>query len=197
VGTATLRWMKEETTPKGRILFETSKAWIYDDAEMAGYLAHHSNRELIGGPSPKKFFAGFWDGWIFGKPIAKIPVDQFRDYLRRYNIGWIVAHSHETKGYLANIPGVSRTATAGPVTYYAVDQPLSFILEGDAASVRRDNRRLFVRFAGSHGGDAILKYHYAPSLKAHNAQLSPARVGDDPQPFIRVRSAETEVVIGD
>jgi len=34
-----------------------------------------------------------WDGWAFGAPLATIPHHRFREYLRLFNVGWIVAHS--------------------------------------------------------------------------------------------------------
>ena len=69
---ALLQWLREHTNDGGRVLFETSLARIHDGAHIAGLLARFSGREFIGGPYPYMFFAGFWDGHVFGKPIKEI-----------------------------------------------------------------------------------------------------------------------------
>src|SRR5262249_42088846 len=69
-------WLANSPTQDGRVLFETSKARIYDGSRMAGYYAYESGLEFIGGPYPYLYFAGFWDGYLFDKPINSIDHNQ-------------------------------------------------------------------------------------------------------------------------
>src|SRR4029077_7350989 len=95
-----LRWLRDDTKPEGRVLFEESPGRIYDGARIAGYLAYKSGREFIGGPYPFRHFAAFWDNWLFDRPISQLSPEQLDGLLRRYNIGWAIVHSPSAKALL-------------------------------------------------------------------------------------------------
>ena len=125
-----LSWLEHRTTDDSRILFETSKARIHDGGHMAGYYAYTSQREFIGGPYPFMHFAGFWDGWLFGRPITEISHSDFLKYMKLYNIGWVVVHSDESKRYLKNIAGVVPLEGFKELQTYKIERVHSYFLYG-------------------------------------------------------------------
>jgi len=187
-GERTLTWLKENTSPSGRVLFEQSLGRIHDGAHLAGYLASQSRREFIGGPYPFFFFASAWDGWAFGDRIAAIPRDRFRAYLRLYNIGWIVVHSRETMQYLDTAAGVRPVGKIGQLQAYKVDQDLTYFLEGSGTIDATSANRIVVTIDKPGNDGVTLKYHYVPGLKANDgSEIRPVFMMDDPRPFIKIK----------
>jgi hypothetical protein len=180
-----LDWLKHNTSEQGRVLFETSEARIHDGAHMAGYYAHESRREFIGGPYPFANFAGFWDATAFGKPIEQISQPTFSQYLDLYNVGWILVHSPVAKHYLDNIPGVVPVASYGELKAYRYEHPLTYFLVGSGQVVeQRTNSVVLDNVAGS---EIVLKFHRVPGLKSDPpATILPVKLMDDPNPFIRI-----------
>ncbi|MGZ8215943.1 hypothetical protein [Methylomagnum sp.] len=191
-------WLNTHTNKQGRVLFETSLGRIHDGAHLAGLLAKTGDREFIGGPYPYLFFAGFWDGHAFGKPIEAIPRTQFAAYLKLYNIGWIAAHSPASKRYLAGQPGLELGLQSGAVQTYVVEQPLSYFLEGEGSVTASATNRLVIRSPHGAGQPLVLKYHYMPGMISKDGSvIAPVFLEDDPQPFIRIipNSYETELAM--
>jgi hypothetical protein len=178
-------WLERETSAEGRVFFETSKGRIYDGARMAGYYAYTSDREFIGGPYPFMFFAGFWDEWAFGRPLAQIAPEEFVKYLDLYNIGWVVAHSDITKQYLEKLPGVTICDEFKHVRAYKIEKPLSYFVEGNGRIRERGHNNLVI---SELSGDSVtLKYHFFEGMKSNpEAKLVPIKMMDDPVPFIKI-----------
>ena len=179
------------------MLFETSLARIHDGAHIAGLLARLSGREFIGGPYPYMFFAGFWDGHVFGKPIKEIDGAKFQSYLDLYNVGWVAAHSPESLRYLRALPFLREVTQIGAVHIYTVDRPLSYFLAGKGSINARVKNRVFVLQDLMRGSPIVLKYHYVKGLHAiDESPLTPVYLADDPQPFIKIvpRMESVEVV---
>lgn len=182
-----LRWLANNTDNTGRVLFETSLGRVHDRAHIAGLLAEKSVREFIGGPYPYAFFAGFWDGFVFGKPIDTIPPAHFLEYLDLYNVRWILAHSSAARRYLSRLESVRADETIGPVQAFTVMQAPSFFLEGEGKILERETNRLVLRTVGEPGQAVTLKYHWVPGLKARDGSAVEGVYRlDDPQPFVRV-----------
>jgi len=180
-----LNWLERDTSEQGRVLFETSEARIHDGAHMAGYYAHESRREFIGGPYPFANFAGFWDATAFGKPIEQISQPTFSRYLDVYNVGWILVHSTAAKRYLDNMPGVVPVAGYRELKAYRYERPLTYFLVGDGqVAEQRTNNLVLDNVAGS---EIVIKFHYVPGIKSdpHTTILA-IRLMDDPNPFIRI-----------
>ena len=178
-------WLAENTTPEGRVMFETSRARIHDRAHMAGYYAITSRREFIGGPYPLMFFASYWDGFAFGKPLDLTSVDEFRRLLEIYNIGWIVAHSAKSRQYLSSVPGVVPAGEYDDLSTYRVQQPLSFFIAGSGRIEERGINRVVV--ADLKDAEVIIKYHYVAGLTADPpARIEQYRLPGIPQPFVRL-----------
>lgn len=187
-------WLKENTTDAGRVLFETSKGRIYDGARMAGFYAYSVDREFIGGPYPFMHFAGFWDGWLFDRPIAQIGAPRFRQYATLYNIGWVVVHSEESKRYFDAIPWAIRAAQFRKLTCYRLTGPLSFFLEGRGNVKARGHNQL--RLSDISGSAVVLKYHYVPGLSSDVlTRITPVYYLDDPNPFIKLSNPPKDLTL--
>jgi hypothetical protein len=189
-----LSWLKTYTTPDSRVLFESSGGRIHDNAHMAGYYALTADREFIGGPYPYMHFAGFWDGFLFGRSIEAMSREEFARYLNLYNIGSIIVFSEESKRFLDRQPGIIRRETFGPIQTYQVDGPPSFFLAGSGTLVARSFNRL--EFARLSGSEIILKYHYVPGLQSDPpADIKPVSVPGDPVPFIGILNPQPHLVL--
>lgn len=180
-------WVVRRSSPDARVLFETSLGRVEDDAHMAGYYARYTHREFIGGPYPYMYFAGFWDGFLFGKPIGTIPFAKMAKYLSLYNVGAIIVYSDAAKHYFDAIPGVAVDAERGRLKAYRVAIQPSFFLAGSGHVVTRGGSALVVTDAV--GPEVILKYHFVPGMVSEPpSQLDGVHVLDDPVPFVRVRN---------
>ena len=196
-GRAVLAWLRDRTTPEGRVLFETSLARVHDGGHIVGYLATQAHREFIGGPY-NNFFAGTRDGWMFGRSIDTIEPKDFLAYLSLYNIGWLVVHSDATKTYLHRFKDViePQSSFEGLETF-VVHQPLDYVAEGHGRVRSVDYGRIVVERLDATDAPLVLKYHYAPGMRALDGSVvEPQAMLDDPVPFIRVtpRNAIVELV---
>lgn len=191
-----LQWIKDHTSKGGRILFETSLARVHDGAHIAGLLAYLSDREFIGGPYPYLFFAGFWDGHVFGKSIQTIDQAMFQRYLETYNVGWVMAHSSESVAYFNRLPILKFLTKIGPVYVYRVDRSLNYFLDG-RGDVEVHDRALVVHVP-EVGKPIVLSYHYIPKLNADDGSvITPVYIADDPQPFIKIVPKSNTVALCD
>jgi hypothetical protein len=180
-----VNWLEKETTPDARVLFETSKARFHDGAHMAGYYAYTAQREFIGGPYPFTNFAGFWDGFVFGKPLSQIPQQAFAQYLDTYNIGWMLVHSGESKTYLDQMPGVVPVAAYKGLKAYRCERRSSYFLRGSGRVDEQAINRIVL--SDLDGSEIVIKFHYVPGLRSDPpADIVPIKLMDDPNPFIRI-----------
>jgi hypothetical protein len=189
-----MNWLANSPTQAGRVLFETSKARIYDGSRMAGYYAYQSGLEFVGGPYPYLYFAGFWDGYLFDKPINSIDHDQFEKYLNLYNIGWILVHSDESKKYFDNYPGAVVTGTFQQLKGYRLERPLTYFAEGTGRVERREHNKLVL--SDVSGPDAVIKYHFVDGLRSDPpTTLLPVKMLDDPTPFVKIVNSPRNIQI--
>lgn len=180
-----IEWLRNNTTRDGRILFETSQARVHDQAHMAGYYAYSADREFIGGPYPFWHFAGFWDGWLFGKPIEAISHMQLKEYFSLYNISAIIAHSHRSKSYLDSVPGIEVAENHGQFRAYKIAQPLTYFLKGRGTVEARGHNYLILNEL--RGPLVLLKYHYIPGMRSDPpALLQGVTLMDDPNQFVQI-----------
>lgn len=181
---AMLDWINVRTAQDGRILFETSLGRVHDKGHIVGYLAMKTEREFVGGPYTSNQFAGFHDGWLFGGAIERINASRLADYLRLYNIGWVMAHSEISKRYFDAIPYLRRDVLVGPVQTYVFEESRSYFIEGSGKVLDRKPNRIVIE-ANELGKQLILKYHYVNGIKASDgSMIRPVYFYDDPQPFI-------------
>ncbi|MCM8594548.1 hypothetical protein [Accumulibacter sp.] len=179
-------WLAENTSPDGRILFETSMARVHGGAHVAGILAKQIGREFIGSPYPYSLpDVSFWDGHGFGGKIDGLSEERFLAGLERYNVGWIVAHSAPLKRLLSRIPIVEPVAQYEGIEVYRVRRSLSYVAEGAARIESREFNRVVVSDAA--GERVTLRYNWVPGLATEPpAQVVPAADGSGFRPLVTV-----------
>lgn len=189
-----LGFLRNHTDTERRILFETSHARVYDGGHAAGFLALKSGREFIGGPYVQQHFSGFWDHFLFGRDIESISMKEMREYLERYNIGWIVVHSDRSKRYFTQLPGAMLADEGEGISIYRTDVEGNYFFKGTGKIVERGFNRLVLD--DLQGDDVLLKYHYIPGLVSDPpVAIEPAWIGDDPNPFVRLLHPPVRVVL--
>jgi hypothetical protein len=182
-----LDWLARLTTPDARVLFETSHARIHDGGHMAGYYAVTAGRELIGGPYPYVYFAGFWDGYLFGRPIELLTGAEFAEYARLYNIGWALVHSERSKAFFRGLPEATLLASYRSIALFSIARPQSYFLEGKGRVTERGFNRLVFDGVEPQGGSVVLAYQYIPGLKTDpEARVEPTMREGVPLPFIKI-----------
>jgi hypothetical protein len=133
------------------------------------------------------FKAGAWDGVLFGVPVTTLSTERFIRYLELYNVGWIVAHSSETRHFVKRMPFVSEQQSIGSVSIYKVEQPLNYFEVGSGSIETRHFDRIVL--SGLRGNEVILKYHFSEKLVADPPlRLEAVRLDPDLPPFIRLVS---------
>ena len=181
-------WISANTTPDGRILFETSLARIHGGGHVAGLIALQTDREFMGAGYPYSLPAvSFWDRVAFGRPIQQLSTAELAQGLDLYNVGWVIAHTPQLQKAMEALPSASAAAQFGTVRIYKIDRPLSFIAEGEGRIASRGFNQIHVSGAG--GVSVILKYHWLPGLVASPAaSIEPVQLAPGFPPFIRVRN---------
>jgi hypothetical protein len=189
-----LEALAKNTDKSARILFETSLGRIHDQGHLAGYYAYTGNREFIGGPYPYTHFSGFWDGFVFGSPINDIPTARFLDYLKLYNIGWIIAHTDVSKDYLRKFPNIIQGPSFKELQFYTVDAEHNYFINGSGTVENRGHNLLQLERLSND--TIILKYHYYTGLKTNTAtNIEPIYLLNDPIPFIKINNPPKQLTI--
>ncbi len=182
------------TSREARILFETSKGRVHDRGHLAGYYAYKSKREFIGGPYTFRYFAGFWDGYVFGRPILDIPKDEFLAYLDLYNIGWVMAHSEISKKYFESFEEISYLDSYKELSFYTVQRGHTFFVKGSGTVDTKTANRIVL--SDLKGPEVVLKYHYIPGLvSSPETDIKPVYISDDPLPFIQLNNPLEDITL--
>jgi hypothetical protein len=189
------KWIKDSTTPQGRILFETSLSRKHGGGHIAGYLALRTRREFIGAPYPFLMpERSFWDHSAFGRPLAELSAERLSAGLELYNVGWIITHSEELGRRVTGLPHARLLAQREGMRIFGLDRTLSYFHSGDAEVMDRGFDRLEV--SARPGADLMLRYHwidgigFTPAIQAEPVFLSP-----DYPPFIRILDAPEHFLI--
>ncbi|MGH9819074.1 MAG: hypothetical protein ACRD43_02795, partial [Pyrinomonadaceae bacterium] len=146
--TAIVNWVQRETPDNGRVLFEESgdeTGFVYDGIYLSSFLPHLTGRQLIGGPinlyNDRHHFAEYHSGKLFKRDIERVSDDEIRDYLRRYNIGAIVAFHPSSIRRWQDLAGlVTLDQRFGPIHLLRVNQPLTWFFRGEGEVLAHLNR---------------------------------------------------------
>jgi hypothetical protein len=179
-------WIAANTSADGRIVFETSLARIHGGGHVAGLIALHTGRELVGAAYPYSLpDLSLWDHFAFGKPIREVSSAELAERFELNNAGWVIAHSPELKKAMESLKSSSKVAQFGAVWIYKIERPLSYIYAGRGQIASRGFNRLEV--TGSGGLQVVLKYHWLPGLvTSPPARIEPVQVHPGVPPFICV-----------
>lgn len=188
-------WINENTSSKGRILFETSLARKHGGGHIAGYLALQTKREFIGAPYPFVLTErSFWDGYGFGQELAGLSPERLATGLELYNVGWVISHSKELSRRIGELPQARLLARQGDIHIFAIARPLSYFQGGDGEIVGRDFDRLEVN--ARLGASLTLRYHWIKGITTTPAShIEPVVLSTHFPPFIRISNAPERFTI--
>jgi hypothetical protein len=196
-----VEWIKHETPPDGRVLFEESgdeTGFVYDGMYLSSFIPHWTGRQLIGGPinlyNDRHHFAEFHSGKLFKQDVQTLTDEEIKSYFRLYNIGAVVAFHPASLQRLRSVPGlVVLDQRIGPIHLMKVNQTLSWFLVGDGKIKIALNR---LEASEVKGAEATLKFHWTEGLAADPAlQMIPVKIADDPIPFIKVIDPPTHFAL--
>lgn len=198
----------KELPPGGRVMIEDSgdmdlegMGQVYGNSQIVSNFGLMTGREFIGGPYPYVFLkhrhASFFDGRAFGRPISEIRPEEMKQLLELYDVNWIVCWSDSSKGYFQKYGG--DYAAAGNVEQFSIYSVLDYspspFLSG-SGTVESDYGILKVKTEKSHGGAAVIKYHWFDTFTTEpETKLEKFDAGGDPVGFIRIVDPPPELTI--
>ncbi len=191
-------WLAAADPASGRVLFEESgdeTGFVYNGMYLSAFLPRWTGHQLIGGPinlyADRHHWAELHSGRLFGRDVATFDDRGLREYLRLYNVAWVVAFDPRTVARLRRLGGlVEPAANAGGIVMARVHQPRSWFVRGNGR-VRADYDR--IECSEVEGSEVILKYHWvaglqisSPTLQDPPLTIEPVHLLEDPIPFIRI-----------
>lgn len=208
--------LRRVTSNEHRILFEDQlRLWEATDPESTHWtplLPVLTGRIYIGGlyelaPLPHNY-ASFGDFHLAGRRIDQWQAEELREFLRQYNIGWVVTWSRRGTAeeppratevfeslpwcrVIARVPRYSSKPAESWYTVFEVSQPGGWAIQGGAGLERASfDEIVFKAVRPPESGDlVVLSLHYDPALvPSAPVRLEPVTVGDDPVPFVGVRT---------
>jgi len=186
--------LREQTTIEARILWE-------EDAESAAWLPllpYYTRRFFVGGPSPNACVehaaVRLAEGRLAGRPLAAWSGGElsFRQFCRRFNVGWVVCREEATRRWLASQPQlVHLTETPDGRHLFAVQRETEaggkhfsgYVLRGSARLARCDDRLITLVDLVPENGQILLSFHYHAEIAASSERV---RLNKEPDPFSSV-----------
>lgn len=213
---ALVAMLERHTTPDRRILLEDQlRLWEPTDPESTHWtplLPLLIDRSFIGGlyelaPLPHNY-ASFGDFHLAGRRIDRWSYEELREFLRLYNVGWVVTWSRRTRADeppratevfaaapfcrpLLTVPRYSSRPSESIYTLFEVTFETDWAVEGHAKLERAGFDTITFKDLNPprNGGPLVLSLHYDPGLvPRERVKLEPVRVGKDPVPFLAVRA---------
>jgi len=177
--------LKVHTGPEGRLMFEDGLPVEYGFCYLSSIIPLYTGAEQIGGPYPHAFirhnFTNFTADKTMGSPLIEINPQQMKEYLRLYNIRWILTASAETDSYFGSFPGLETLWSSGRFTLYQREDHFREI------EVKGGYNRIVVSIPDHLPlpQRILLEYHWDRSLTVESpAEIKPQYRMDDPVPFI-------------
>jgi hypothetical protein len=164
-----------------------------------------TERSFIGGLDAEAAIehatCGLIAGQLAGRPLAEWTDAELADYCRRYNVGWVVCFSPESRRRFASWPaagqGHSGPADGAPCLF-TLKREHNFALEGSARWRSAGPEGVLLadvepRLApGAEEGEVVLSLHYQAGMRARPSRirLEPALDPRGAIPFVRLRLKE-------
>ncbi len=180
------------TTAEARILIEQTA----DEWNWTPLLAPLTHRHFIGGLDAdgglEHSSIELRNGKLAGRVLAEWTAADRAEYVRRYNVGWVLCRTAETTAWWASDPTAKEIArfdhAGGPVVLFELNRTRSFVLSGTATVERMDRGRIVLRDVMPDAeGKVRLSLHHQPQLKTSPFPLvEPTAEKDphDPIPFL-------------
>ncbi|MBN2070754.1 MAG: hypothetical protein JW814_04785 [Candidatus Krumholzibacteriota bacterium] len=199
---AMIEALKRYTDPSGRLMIEAGVSASYRYSYLPSIIPLYTGVEQIGGPHPHFFikhnFASFRAEDLFGSSLEKIDRERLGDYIRLYNVRWLLTVSTGSTGYFRNYPQVSPLWSYRDIVLWNVSSSL-YPEYPSGMTVRADYGKIIVRFETGRSipEKVLLPYHYDRGLIVDRpAEISGKLQLDDPVPFILLEpGGEREIEI--
>ena len=187
--------LRHQTTTEARILWE-DPARLEGDWNWSALLPALTGRAYLGGLDPdagvEHSFVGLRNGRLNGRPFAEWSPVERAAFVKRYNVGWVVARTPATVSWWLADPSakvVGKFHDGTDLTLIALDCPKSFVLSGRAKIERADRIKFVLTdVVPDADGRVLLSYHYQPGFRASPgpAAVVPDKDVYDPVPMLAV-----------
>lgn len=197
-------WIRVNTDGSSRIMVEDQlrlrEATIAESLHWTCLLPIYTGRSFVGGqyqvtPLPHHHVA-LGDFNLAGRAIDAWRPEDLRDYLRRYNVGWLVCWSQRTRAVAHRLPfakpmgALRRHSTRSDENAYEIfrlDTESGWLARGKGRVVAATLNRIELVDVVPDEGRVTLRWHYLETLATTPpCPLERAPAGDDPIGFISI-----------
>ena len=193
--------MRKHTTREARILMEELPG------ECLALLPVTTGRMFLGGldcsSNTEAAFLSLRNNTFAGRCLSEITVEEQRQAMRKYNIGWVLCRSPTALQFWSRLPGAETVATSknSGTTLLKLPHRPSFVLSGTATvEVIERSRIVLTNVVPDAEGLLKLSFHYQKQLHAGPMVQEVLSEKDlhDPMPFLtlKVPGNVSRVVIG-
>jgi hypothetical protein len=199
-----LETLERETNNSGRLMIEDDPAWIYGDCYLASIIPLYTGVEQIGGLYPNAFikhnFTNFTSFQTMGVPLKRMDPEKLRDYMKLYNIHWILTATRESNAYFDKFKEMKIVWASKHFVLRELLHKSSFASES-GVEVHASYGELHVIITPETGKPPpekiLLKYHWDEGLDVgYPARISRVTRLDDPVPLILLEpNGETDIRI--
>jgi hypothetical protein len=182
--------MRKHTTREARILIEELPG------ECLALLPVATERMFLGGldcsSNTEAAFLSLRNNSFAGRSLSEITVEEQRQAMRKYNIGWVVCRSPAAVQFWSRLTGVVTVAVSKKhdTTLLKLPHQPSFILSGTAnVEVIERSRIVLTNVVPDADGLLKLSFHYQKQLHAGPMvqEVLPEKDLHDPMPFLTLK----------
>ena len=129
-----IEWLRAHTDRRGRLLHEETdrNSHRYFGSHMAALIPYYTGLEMAGGPAAYALiehnFLRFIAGRFRDEPIGKLSTRALSDYLRLYNVRWVLCWSPAAKLRIGCLPFTTRVGAYEKFMLFRVDREPSYFL---------------------------------------------------------------------
>ncbi len=190
-------WARNRTDASGRILIETSpnsevRSLGFDYVGLlALFVPEREYLSLPEAESPGVYYSAFLqEGALSWLPIGSYSDDDLAEYLKAYNIRWVVAFDPRTIERFRRSPSIARPkGQVGAFAVFEATRIPSFFLRGSGSVEAGLNRIRLSDLVPDPSGEVVLSYHRFGSLRTlEGVPLDVEERPFDPFGFIKIRN---------
>lgn len=185
----------------GRVLFEAFPTKMLR-GHFLNLLPGVTGREFIGSPVPLPFIRyktpSYEPGSPFGMDVRSMPAPRIVDLASAYGCQWVVCGNEDSLVFWNGQSAAAvRLGSVGGFTLFRLVQPASMFASGSGEVRAGPNEILVSALRSGPDGEAILRYHYLPTLATDPpCRIEEVRVvPEDPVGFIKLIDPPAEVRI--
>ena len=130
------------------------------------------------------------------RPLSDWSAIQLAEAFDLYNVTHLLTWSEEAEKALSAYPDlIQKIESPEPFSGWEVLRSNNWFLKGEGRLSNLSYDRLEFADVLAPQGLAVVSFHWAPTLIAEGAELTPVDVPNDPVPFIGLKNPEAQVVI--